>query len=360
MSSAVEKGVTAGLAKEGASVPGHVELWSREGYVGSNSVGVRQGYTPVFRSVSGPHKAWRVLLDDVPAPDLKSPEALPEPLIIARDGCVISISKLSTRMTFLLRNVDSDEMHFIQSGKAIFDTDWGRVEAEPGDFVFVPKSVGYRVTPTAGTLTRLIIESPHSLAFDTPAPFGMIDFGRSVRRAQTVVARPVDAPEIRTLLVKSYDGVTRYEYDGDISALVQRFSPQAPVFALNLRDVNPVTYENVGGPPQHFFASAKKDVLIYTLSARRTRGRPPVHYNADFEEIIHYFTGPGAWGCINEPGTLTWVPKGVSHHGPSEDVPEGYLAFLLELRSTPRMTEFGSRYASVMTGTYEKFVEAAG
>ena len=98
-----------------------------------------------------------------------------------------------------------------------------------------------------------------------------------------------------------------------------------------------------------------KDILLYTLSARRTSGRPPVHYNADFEEIIHYFKGPGAWGPIAEPGTLTWVPKGVSHHGPTEDVPAGYLAFLLELRSTPRITEFAKKYASIMTGTYEKF-----
>ena len=47
MSQVVEKGVTAGLvAKEGGLVPGHVELWSRDGYVGTNNVGVRTGYTP--------------------------------------------------------------------------------------------------------------------------------------------------------------------------------------------------------------------------------------------------------------------------------------------------------------------------
>ena len=47
--------------------------------------------------------------------------------------------------------------------------------------------------------------------------------------------------------------------------------------------------------------------------------------------------------------------KRQTHHGPTEDVPAGYLAFLLELRSTPRITEFAKKYASIMTGTYEKF-----
>jgi len=357
MSTAVEKGVTAGLvAADGATPAGYVELWSREGYVGVNNVGVRQGYTAEFKSVSGPHVPWRMTLADLPALDQHSPEALPQPILTARDGTILSISKLAVRMPFVLRNVDFDEVHFLQNGKALYETDWGRLEAGPGDFVFVPKSVAYRITPTDGILTRLVLESPHSLAFDTPAPFGMIDFGRAVRRAAVPAAQAIDPSDTGTvLLVKSYDGVTRYEYATDVSVLVARMTPQAPVWALNLKDINPVTYENVGGPPQHFFASRDKDILLYTLSARRTSGRPPVHYNADFEEIIHYFKGPGAWGPIAEAGTLTWVPKGVSHHGPTEDVPTGYLAFLLELRSTPRITEFAKKHASMMTGTYEKF-----
>ena len=360
MSKAVEKGVTAGLVSgKGAPPAGYVELWSRDGYVGVNNVGVRKGYTADFKAVSGPHVAWRMALADFPAPDQKTPESLPTPLLTARDGTILSISKLAARMPFVLRNVDFDEVHFLQTGKALYETDWGRLEAGPGDFVFVPKSVAYRITPTEGLLTRLVLESPHSLAFDTPAPFGMIDFGGSVRRASVPAAHAVGGPEEGTvLLVKSYDGVTRYEYPGDVSMLVQRFTPQAPVWALNLKDINPVTYEHVGGPPQHFFASRGKEILLYTLSARRTSGRPPVHYNADYEEIIHYFKGPGAWGPIDEPGTLTWVPKGVSHHGPSEDVPAGYLAFLLELRSTPRITEFGKAHASLMSGTYQKLPPA--
>jgi homogentisate 1,2-dioxygenase len=361
MSKAVEKGVAAGLvAGDGNAPTGFVELWSRDGYVGTNNVGLRKGYTPTFTSVSGPHVPWRMLLSDFRTPDEADPAALPAPILTARDGTILSVSRLTRRMDFILRNVDFDEMHFLQFGSALFETDWGRVEAGPGDFVFVPKSVAYRVTPLQGPVTRLVLESPFSLGFDTPAPFGMIDFGRSVRRAQMPTVQGVPTQESTTLLVKSYDGVTRYEYPHDITLLVSRFTPQAPVFALNLRDINPVTYERVGGPPQHFFASPGKDILLYTLSSRRTSGRPPVHYNADFEEIIHYFDGPGAWGCINEPGTLTWVPKGVSHHGPSEDVPEGYLAFLLELRSTPRLTEYGKRFASVMAGTYEKFAGPVG
>jgi homogentisate 1,2-dioxygenase len=92
--------------------------------------------------------------------------------------------------------------------------------------------------------------------------------------------------------------------------------------------------------------------MLYTLSARSGR-RPPIHHNADYDEIVVYAAGPGAWGAISEPGTLTWVPKAVTHHGPNEDVPEGYQAWLLETRSTMRFTPLALRRAALMeTGLY--------
>ena len=64
--------------------------------------------------------------------------------------------------------------------------------------------------------------------------------------------------------------------------------------------------------------------------------------------MIIYFAGPGVWGRVRDPGTLTWVPKGIAHHGPSEDMPEGYLACMLESRSTLRLTPEGHKVAELM------------
>jgi len=81
--------------------------------------------------------------------------------------------------------------------------------------------------------------------------------------------------------------------------------------------------------------------------------RPPIHHNADYDEIILYVGGPGAYGACAVPGTLTIVPKGVTHHGPSEDVPEGYAAFLIETRATLRFTDAALPSSKLMeTGRY--------
>ena len=100
-----------------------------------------------------------------------------------------------------------------------------------------------------------------------------------------------------------------------------------PVWKLNLTNIQLVAYLPEGGPPSPFLSSHAKDILMFNLSAR-PGGRAPIHVNADFDEVVHYVRGPGAWGHCTEPGTLTWVPKGVVHHGPREDVPEGYAAWL--------------------------------
>jgi homogentisate 1,2-dioxygenase len=120
-------------------------------------------------------------------------------------------------------------------------------------------------------------------------------------------------------------------------ALAERIPGGVPVWKLNLANIQLVAYLPEGGPPSPFLSSHAKDILMFNLSAR-PGGRAPIHVNADFDEMVHYVRGPGAWGHCTEPGTLTWVPKGVVHHGPREDVPEGYAAWLLETRATLRWT----------------------
>ena len=92
--------------------------------------------------------------------------------------------------------------------------------------------------------------------------------------------------------------------------------------------------------------------MLYTLSAR-PGNRPPIHVNADYDEMIFYFAGPDPWGHVSEPGTFTWVPKGVTHQGPPENAAIGYSAWLLESRTTLRLTPQGLAASQPMeTGLY--------
>ncbi|PQM26030.1 homogentisate 1,2-dioxygenase [Sphingopyxis lindanitolerans] len=326
-------------------------LWSRDGFLGANAVALRENYLPDYLSVEGPHAPHRVNLFDLPTADSMDAEALPTPVMTSREGVELAVSRRRAPTPYTVRNAEADELHFIQSGRARIRTDFGDIEAGPLDFVFLPRAVSYRVEPLDSELAVLILSSPLPLYFDVPAPFGMIHFGRSVRRAAITAGLAAEKPH--RLWIKSFDGITRFEMAHDPLPAVKQVEGQSPVWALNLKEIHPLAYiTGPGGPPGQFLSTADTSVMCYTLSAR-PGSRPPVHHNADYDELILYCEGPGAWGGVTEPGTLTWVPKAVTHHGPEENVPEGYQAWLLEVRPTMRLTKEALEYAAhIETGFY--------
>lgn len=319
-------------------------LWSRDGFTGGNAIAMRGDYTPTYRSVSGPHAPHRFNLLGVPVADEADPEADPTPMLVGRNGLELAVSRRRTAMPFAVRNTEGDELHLIQSGSVRFVTDFGVIEAGPLDFVHIPKAITYRVEPLSDDLATLILTSPDPLGFDTPAPFGMINFGRSVRKPAIDPGRAEGPTRLR---LRTFDGATEFDMVHDPIRALAQVGGQPPVWALNLRDIVPVSYGEKGGPPAQFLSTADTGVMSFTLSAR-PGPRPPVHVNADYDEIILFAEGPGAWGGVSEPGTVTWVPKGVTHHGPVEAVPEGYQAWLIEVRQTMRLTPAALAHAKLI------------
>lgn len=338
--------------EKGAAPEPHVDLWSREGFVGTNAITLRPAYTPEYIAVEGLHAPRRIQLSDVPSADEADASALPTTLMRSRRGVTLSVSRRRAPMPFTFRNVDADELHFIQSGTVRYETEFGALDAAAMDLVAIPRSVAYRVVPRSQDLLALIMESPEPLAFDTPAPFGMINFDLHVRRAKMPPPGPppAGAPEAttHTLILKAEDGLTRFTRPADPLGGIAQIGGQSPVWALGLADIQPVSYGGLGGPPAQFLAARDTSMMFFSLSARASKLRPPIHHNADFDELILYASGPGAWGDVREPGTLCHTPKGVTHHGPSEDVPEGYLALLLETRATMRFTPEVVRWTKLM------------
>ena len=321
------------MAKESTEYREH---WGREGFAGTGVNVTRTHHSPAFISVTGPHVPHRLNVGSVALPDREDAEALPVPFHAGRTGVQLSVSGRAHPMPFVVSNVEADEVHFVQEGGLEFRTAYGTLTGEPGDFVVIPRGIPYRVRPLAGSSLSVIVETPGAVRFD-PSP----TFGAGLRRA---VIGEDEAQDVETvLLLKSFDGVTRYVKPTNPLATQALADGPSPVWKLNLKDVP--TDEN--GPPVQFISSPGRDELFYNLSARHRR-RPPIHNNVDYDELIYYFEGPGAWGGVDEPGMLTCVPKGVIHHGPSEDVPEGYYAWMLESRCTLRLTDAGAAAAELM------------
>jgi homogentisate 1,2-dioxygenase len=236
-------------------------------------------------------------------------------------------------------NVEADELYFLQEGALEFTTGHGTITAAAGDFVCLPRAIAYRVRPLQTPTLSVILEIPDAVQL----------VPETLR--EVAVARPtptaVPAGGETVLLVKAFDGITRYVKPHDPLAVESLLGGTVPVWRFNLREL---ASHAPGGnrPPDPAVVSASRRELLYDLSARPREQRPPIHQNADYDEVYLYFAGPGAWGGVDEPGTLVWVPQGIIHHGPREDVADGYLAWLFDSRGTLRLTPVGQAAADLL------------
>ena len=146
----------------------NVQLWSREGFGGPLSVLVRPTNGTEYISVQGPHAPRRAVLERMVPADQTDVEALPSVVATSKIGVRLLVSGRTRPMPFVVRNVDADEIHFIQSGEVRFETDAGSLIAGEGDFVCVPRSVAYRFAPTGSNMRSLIVESPSALQLTPP------------------------------------------------------------------------------------------------------------------------------------------------------------------------------------------------
>jgi homogentisate 1,2-dioxygenase len=326
-----------------------VAIHTREGFAGEICSALRPNTVHQYLEVSGPHAPHRVDLAKLQLEDREDPRSIVAPFLVGRSGLTISASALARPTPYVFKNAECDELHFIQEGEVDYVTAFGTLHAEPGDFVYVARSVGFRLVPSTTSTLRLIVELPERLRLAPSQPFGIVDGARHVIRPDSA---KVSANGPTELWLKSFDSVTRYTMRGDPLALVAVLGGPVPVWKLNLTNIAQQTTTSGVCPPAQFAETPTRCSLFFTLRSRVV-GRPPHHDNADYDEVILYFRGPGAWGAVDTPGVLTWVPKGATHWGSKEEVPEGYWAWLLECADTLRLTKAAGHAAELMeTGLY--------
>ncbi len=330
-----------------------VDLYTRNGFAGPATIMVRQQYSPEYTRVEGEYvpyrlEAWRS------HQEAGDPRALP--VTILRSPTVrLDVWQRSEDTPFAVRDVHHDQVFYVLAGHARLETDFGVLDLEPMDMVRIPRSVAVRLVDVR-ELNLIVLATVSSL---TVAP----ENDAVLNPAHVDVPRPYDSPGWPAgeyeLVIRHGDRTTSYFYDCDPLPIIQ--ASGAPVVQrFNLAAVHPLTVQGAVSPPARLVDDPTTETMIFYLGAREN-GRPPVHHNADYDEIGVYVAGPGAFGAMTVPGTTVWVPKGVIHQGPEENVPEGYVAWLIETRANLELTEAGRRIAQLAeTNRFEVHPSVAG
>jgi homogentisate 1,2-dioxygenase len=325
-----------------------VNHYSRDGFVGSGAHLTRPNYGPAYSRIDGTYAPRR--LDYFSGATGKTdPSRLPEP-ILAGDGVTISVSRRQSAMPFSTKNVIGDEVHYVVGGKGRIKTDFGVLDCKGGDFILIPRAVGYRIVKIAETLETIVVSTPGELTIDPFPPRGVLNVGHAVSMPE-IDAGPPAGDETFEMVFRHQGGTTSHFYDFDPLDIATVAGP-SPVKCFNIDTVRSFSVSEGGMPPPRLINDNTDRTLFFHLGSRRS-DRPPIHVNADYDELIVYAAGPASYGAMDVAGQMAWVPKGIPHHGAEEDTPEPYQAWLVETRASLQLTEPGAAISHLMeTGRY--------
>src|SRR6476469_3534263 len=124
------------------------EEHGRQGFSGPASHLYRRHPPTAWVRIDGPLRPRAFSCAALSAPDYTSPGGAPAEILRSPDAAVF-LSRRAESMPYFVRNADGDELHFVHAGRGRFETDYGDLPYEPGDYVLIPKGTTYRVLPQA-------------------------------------------------------------------------------------------------------------------------------------------------------------------------------------------------------------------
>ncbi len=306
----------------------HEEEHGRRGFAGPASHLYRRHPPTGWVRIDGPLRPRAFACADLPTPDLRSADARPVEVLRSPDARVF-LSRRSETMPYFVRNADGDEVQFIHAGRGRFETDYGVLHCEPGDYVVMPKGTTYRTIVETGPLMMLVIE--------TPEPVGLPDRGLLGQHAQFdrgVLTAPEPAP-IADDRRERLEWEIHIKRNGEYTKVVYPFCPMDVVgwkgdlwaAKLNVRDFRPVMSPRYHLPPSVHVTFQAGGMLISTFVPRPLESDPEslrvpfYHRNMDYDEVLFYHRGNFFSRAGIQPGMLTLHPQGI-HHGPQPQAVE--------------------------------------
>jgi homogentisate 1,2-dioxygenase len=225
-------------------------------------------------------------------------------------------------MPFYMRNVTGDEVHFVHEGTGTFDTEFGPIPYEPGDYVVVPKGTTYRIVPDSDCNFFLLIESIGEISFGTLEQLGRhAPFDPSILFVPSPAVEPGPPEPGRT------EWEVRIKHGETYSSAFYPFDPLDAVgwkgdlfaFKMNIRDYRPITSDRIHIMPSAHCLFRAKGILICNILPRPAEGEksaermPPFHRNIDYDEVI-FAHGGRVLGTEIAPASIRLAPQGL-HHG---------------------------------------------
>lgn len=244
------------------------------------------------------------------------------PVILSNKATEIRMWRLSAPMAGLARNADGDTLLFIHEGSGHIHTDWGHLEIEPGDYVYLPRGAMFRLDSPSGF--RILTIEATNTHFTLPdrgllGPHGFFD------------PAMLQTPKIDDafLAQQKFGGEcsVRIKKRGQVSTVTYPYNPLdavgwhgdlAPV-KINVRDLRPVVSHRYHLPPSVHTTFLSDRFVVCTFCPRPFETDPGAlkvpffHNNDDYDEVLFYHAGDFFSRDNIKAGMMTFHPSGFTH-----------------------------------------------
>lgn len=244
-------------------------------------------------------------------------------LLFANDDVRMSYAAVD-RPSELYRNAAGDEVVYLETGGGRFESVYGALEADAGDYLVIPVSTTYRFVPRDETPVRaMVIEARGHVR---PPRRYLSQYGQMLEHAP-YSERDFRAPTA-PLLVDGGETPVLVRHRAGLSRLTYLHHPFDVVgwdgylypYAFNIHDFEPVVKRFHAPPPVHQTFEGPNFVLCSfcprTLDFDETAVRVPYnHSNVDSDEMMFYVGGDysARKGSGIDIGSISLHPGGVAH-----------------------------------------------
>ncbi len=245
-------------------------------------------------------------------------------LLLANDDVRISYA-VADETSPLVRNAVGDELVYIESGRAVLESVFGRLETGAGDYVVIPTSTTHRwVVDGEGEPVRLFVAEA---AGHISVPDRYLSSRGQLKEGAPFSERDLRGPEGPLLveeeevpvLVRNRSGTTRYLYRHHPFDVVGWDGCLYP-YAFSIHDFEPIVGRVHQPPPVHQTFAGPNFVVCSFVPRLFDFGEDAIpvpynHANVDSDEVLFYCGGDfmSRAGSGIGQGSVSLHPSGFVH-----------------------------------------------
>jgi len=233
---------------------------------------------------------------------------------------IISKAHVNHSMDLLYRNGYADEILFIHEGSGYFQSNFGDIDINEGDYIVIPRGVIWKMV-VKNKLKILFIESKAPI--ETPERYRN-NFGQLLEHAP-FSERDITTPKLVSpienksidVIVKLSNGFQTYTYQHhpfDVLGWDGYYFP----YSFNINNFMPITGKIHQPPPVHQTFQSKGFVICSFVPRLfdyhpDSIPAPYAHSNVDSDEVIYYVDGEFMSRKGIKKESLTYHPMGLPH-----------------------------------------------